>query len=178
MRIQTKKIALAGMFLALAYLLPYLTGNLPQMGTAFSPMHFPVLLCGFVCGWPYGLAVGFIAPILRFFINGMPPYPTFMFMALELAVYGFTTGIFYKILPKKNIFIFISLIIAMLSGRAFMAIFKFAFLGLTNTVFTFNMFLNAYFIETIPGIVLQIILVPIIIMALKKAKLIPIERTV
>jgi len=177
MRFQTKKIALAGMFLALSFVLPYLTGQLPEMGTAFCPMHFPVLLCGFVCGWPYGLAVGFIAPLLRFAIIAMPPFPACLFMAFELAVYGLSTGLFYKLLPKKNIYIYLSLIFSMLLGRFVWGITAFAFYGLTNTAFTFNMFLAREFINTIPGIVIQIILVPIIIIALKKAKMIPLERT-
>lgn len=100
--INNKKITFAGMFLALALLLPFLTGQIPQIGNALSPMHIPVLLCGFVCGGPLGLVVGFIAPLLRYMLFGMPPiFPTGIAMAFELAIYGLAAGLLYKRLPKK-----------------------------------------------------------------------------
>ena len=78
------------MFLALAYVMPFLTGQIPQVGSMLCPMHIPVLLCGFFCGAPWGLAVGFVAPLLRSFTLGMPPmFPTAFCMAFELAAYGF-----------------------------------------------------------------------------------------
>ncbi len=101
----TKKLVLAALFLALAYLLPFLTGRIPEIGSMLLPMHLPVLICGFVCGWPYGLAVGFVAPLLRSFTLGMPPFfPTAVAMAFELAAYGAITGICYKKLPKETAF--------------------------------------------------------------------------
>jgi riboflavin transporter FmnP len=114
----TKKITFSGLFLALALLLPFLTGQIPQIGSALSPMHIPVLLCGFVIGAPYGLIVGFIAPLLRFMLFQMPPiFPVGTAMAFELAAYGLTAGILYKMLPKKTPYIYVSLILSMLIGR-------------------------------------------------------------
>ena len=114
----TKKLVLAALFLALAYLLPFLTGQIPEIGSMLLPMHLPVLICGFVCGWPYGLAVGFIAPLLRSFTLGMPPFfPTAVAMAFELAAYGAITGICYKKLPKKPLFLYVDLLAAMIGGR-------------------------------------------------------------
>jgi len=102
MQTKTTKLTLSGLFLALCLVLPLLTGQIPQIGSALSPMHIPVLLCGFVCGWPYGMAIGFIAPLLRGVIFGMPPiFPVGIAMAFELAAYGALAGLFYKILPKK-----------------------------------------------------------------------------
>ena len=69
-----RRLVYSALFLALALLLPFLTGQIPQIGSALNPMHIPVLLCGFVCGWPWGLAVGLIAPLLRHLLFGMPPH--------------------------------------------------------------------------------------------------------
>ncbi len=110
-------MAYSGLFLALCLLLPFLTGQIPQFGNMLLPMHLPVLLCGFICGWPYGLAVGFISPLLRSMLFGMPPmFPTAVAMAFELAVYGLLSGLFYKIFPE-NVFIYVSLLLAMVGGR-------------------------------------------------------------
>ena len=105
---KTKKlvlnVSLSGMFLALAYVLPFLTGQIPEIGSMLCPMHIPVLLCGFVCGAPYGLVVGFIAPMLRSLTLGMPPlFSTATAMAFELAVYGLVAGLLYKALPKRKL---------------------------------------------------------------------------
>ena len=87
------KMVLAALFLALAYIMPFLTGQIPEVGAMLCPLHIPVLLCGFICGWPWGLAVGFVAPLLRSLILGMPPmFPTAICMAFELAVYGGVAG--------------------------------------------------------------------------------------
>ena len=92
-----KKLVLAGMFLALGMILPFITGQVPQIGNMLCPMHIPVLLCGFICGWQYGLVVGFITPLLRSFMFGMPPvYPTAIVMAFELMTYGFLSGFLYE----------------------------------------------------------------------------------
>ncbi|MGI6123057.1 MAG: ECF transporter S component [Acetivibrionales bacterium] len=169
----TKKITFSGMFLALALLLPFLTGQIPQIGSALSPMHIPVLLCGFICGAPYGLIVGFIAPLLRFMIFQMPPiFPVGTAMAFELAVYGLTAGIFYKMLPKKTPYIYVSLILSMLIGRVVWGIAMFVIsLVAVKIQFGLAAFLAGAFIKAIPGIILHIILIPVIVIALKKANL-------
>jgi riboflavin transporter FmnP len=169
----TKKTTFAGMFLALALLLPFLTGQIPQIGSALSPMHIPVLLCGFICGGPYGLVVGLIAPLLRFMLFGMPPiFPVGIAMTFELAAYGLTAGLLYKMLPKKIPYIYVSLVLSMLIGRVVwgIAMFVIALLA-ANIQFGFSAFLAGAFINAIPGIIVHIILIPIIIIALKKAKL-------
>ena len=114
---QIRKIVLAGLMIALAIILPFATGQIPQIGSMLLPMHIPVLLCGFICGWKYGLAVGFIVPLLRSMMFGMPPMMTAIAMAFELAAYGVITGLLYKVLPGKKVKVYISLIVAMLVGR-------------------------------------------------------------
>ena len=105
----------SGVCLALCMVLPFLTGQIPQIGKALSPMHIPVLICGLVCGWPYGLVVGLIAPILRSLTFGMPPlFPTASAMAFELAAYGVFSGLLWKCLPKKVWALYAALIGAML----------------------------------------------------------------
>ena len=99
-----KKVITSGVCLALCLLLPFLTGQIPQVGSMLCPMHIPVLICGLACGWPYGLVVGLIAPIFRSLLFGMPPlFPTATAMAFELAAYGAISGILYLLLPKKII---------------------------------------------------------------------------
>ncbi|MBQ1235762.1 MAG: ECF transporter S component, partial [Oscillospiraceae bacterium] len=113
-----RNLILSAMFLALAFVLPFLTGQIPQIGSMLCPMHIPVLLCGFFCGAPWGLAVGFLAPIFRSLIFGMPPmFPTAVCMAFELATYGFIAGLLYSKLPRNRGSVYVSLISAMVIGR-------------------------------------------------------------
>ena len=98
-----KKLVLAALFLALALVLPFLTGQMPEVGSMLCPMHIPALLCGFFCGWPWGLAVGLIAPVLRSLMFGMPPmFPVAICMSFELATYGAISGLLYSKLPRKK----------------------------------------------------------------------------
>ena len=178
MKKTTKNLTLSGVCLALCLVLPFLTGQIPEIGSALCPMHIPVLLCGFLCGWQYGLAVGFIAPFLRFFLFQMPPlFPTGTAMAFELAVYGCLTGALYRKLPKKIINIYIALISAMFAGRIMWGLVQLILSGITKNPFTFKAFLTGGFITALPGIVCHILLIPPIVMALKKAGLIEDEGT-
>lgn len=163
------KMILAAVFLALAYVMPFLTGQIPEIGAKLCPLHIPVLLCGFVCGWPWGLAVGFIAPLLRSVTLGMPPFfPTAVCMAFELAAYGAISGLMHKILPKKKPFVYCSLLIAMIVGRIVWGVAMFAFLGITGGNFTFGIFIAGAFTNAIPGIIVQVVLIPIIVMVFDK----------
>lgn len=174
--VNTVKLVYAAACLAIALVLPFITGHVPEIGNKLCPMHFPIMLCGFICGWPYGLAVGLIAAPLRFLLFSAPPFPNFLFMTFELASYGFFTGLFYKLLPKKIPFIYANLIFSMIAGRIVWGIGRFLFMGLTNTSFSFGLFVSLGFIEAIPGIIFQIILIPIIVNAFRKAKLMPADK--
>lgn len=172
-RISTKKLTLAGLFIALGLLMPFITGQIPNLGQKLLPMHIPVLLCGYVAGWPVGLIVGFIVPLLRSILFGMPPiYPTALAMAFELAAYGFATGYFNKIFPKKAGFTYVTLIISMLFGRIVWGLVSYVLYTFGGNPFTFGIFMAGAFINAVPGIILQIVLIPAIVIALKKARLV------
>lgn len=172
MKKTVKNLTLSAMFLALCMILPFITGGVPRIGNAISPMHIPVLICGFVCGWQYGAAVGFIAPLMRSLLFSMPPmYPIAVSMAFELAAYGLLCGLLYKAFPKKNVYIYPALIISMLGGRAVWGIARFIMTGLGGSEFSMAMFVAGAFTQAVPAIICHILLVPLVVMAFKKTKL-------
>ena len=173
---RTLKLTYAALCLALAMVLPFLTGQIPQIGQALSPMHIPVFLCGFLCGWPWGLALGFIAPLLRSALFGIPVlFPGACAMAFELATYGFLSGLLYKKLPKTTACVYATLVIAMIGGRLVWGAARYVFAGVQGAAFTFAAFLAGAVTNAIPGIVLHIVLVPLIVLALRRAGLTPNE---
>ena len=167
---QTKKLVLSAFFMALGIILPFFTGQIQQIGSMLLPMHIPVLLCGMICGWQYGLAVGFVTPVLRSTMFGMPPImPTAAAMAVELAVYGLVSGLLYTKLPKKIPYLYVSLVGAMIAGRVAWGIVSIALYGFMGNSFTMSIFLAGAFLNAIPGIILQLILIPAVMIALRKA---------
>lgn len=171
-RKEIQRLVLAALFLAIGMILPFITGQIKEIGDSLLPMHLPVMLCGIICGWKYGFAVGIILPFLRSVCFAMPPlYPNAIWMSLELATYGLVIGTMYIILKKKTIgYIYLSLIISMLSGRIVWGISKAILLGITDKPFTFSAFLIGGFADAIIGIILQLILIPLIIELLKRTK--------
>lgn len=168
--IKSKKMVFSGILLAGSILLPFLTGQIPQIGKMLSPMHIPILICGFACGWPYGLVIGAVAPVIRFLLFGMPPlFPVGIAMTFELAAYGMAAGLFYKYLPKKRVYIFVGLIGSMLLGRIVWGIAMHVIAHFAGIDFGMGAFLAGAFIQAVPGIIVHIILIPVIVMALKKA---------
>ena len=168
-----RSMVLAAMCVAVGLFLPFLIGQIPEIGSRLSPMHIPILLCGFMCGWQYGLIAGFITPILRSLLFGMPPMiPMAVSMAFELAAYGLLTGILYRALPKKPAFVYVTLILSMLLGRVVWGVASMIIYGATGGAFTFAAFIAGGFTNAIPGIILHIAIIPPIVMALKKAQVI------
>ena len=168
-----KKLVYAALCLALCMVLPFLTGQIPEIGSMLCPMHIPVLLCGFICGGPWGMAVGLVAPVLRFAVFGMPPlFPTGLAMAFELAAYGLFSGLLYKWLPKKNINVYVALIASMLLGRLVWGGIMSLIAGVSEVQFGTDAFIAGAFVNAIPGIICHIVIIPVIVIALKKAKLI------
>ena len=167
----TKRLVMAALCLALCMVLPFLTGNIPEIGSMLCPMHFPVLLCGFLCGWPWGLAVGAVAPVLRSAWLTMPPMTAAIPMAFEMAVYGAVSGILYRLLPKKPAYLYVSLVSAMIAGRLVWGAVRFVMAGLSDTAFPFSAFLSGAVLTAWPGILAQLVIVPALVLALKKAGL-------
>ena len=158
------RLVYASLFLALALVLPFLTGQIPQIGAMLTPMHFPVLLCGFLCGWQWGIAVGFAAPLLRSVLFGMPVmYPMAVCMALELATYAAVAGMLYRVFPKKRRFLYVSLIISMILGRLVWGLARFLCAGLDISTFGLSAFWTGAVAMSVPGILLQLLIVPVLV---------------
>lgn len=171
-----QKLILAAMFLAIAIVIPFVTAQNPDLGNLLLPMHLPVLLCGLVCGWYYGFAVGVIAPLFRSVIFTMPGlFPRGIIMACELGTYGLVIGLIYCLFKKQDVFkVYISLVSAMLMGRIVKGIVQFSISGLNEKLF--YGYLSSAFLEAIPGILLQLILIPAIIITLDRTKLVPFKK--
>ena len=167
-----RKLTYSALYLAIAMVLPFLTGQIPEIGSMLCPMHIPALLCGFVCGWPWGLAVGLIAPLLRSLMFGMPHVLTAVAMTFELGVYGLVAGLLYRLLQKKIWSVYAALIAAMVAGRFAWGIARWLIAGLQNTVFTPAMFIAGAVTSAIPGIILHIALIPVLVIALERTKLV------
>lgn len=170
--VNIRRLTWSAIWLAITLVLPFLTGQIPTVGSMLCPMHIPVLLCGFTCGWPWGMLVGFVAPPLRMMLFGMPPMMVAIPMAFELAAYGFVAGMLYKKLSKSKTNIYITLLSAMVIGRLVWGAVKFVMMGLSGSTFPMSAFIAGAITTAIPGIILHIVLIPIIVMLLEKQKLI------
>lgn len=167
---RNKRLVVSALMLALALVLPYFTGGIPAIGNLLLPMHLPVLLCGFLCGPVYALALGAAAPPLRFALFGMPPiFPTGVAMCFELAAYGVISSLMYRRLPRKKLSIYAALLIAMVGGRIVWGLVRWLIAGLAGSSFTFAMFLSGALLKAVPGIIVQIVLIPLLVMAIERA---------
>lgn len=174
MKDKLKALVISAMLLCLGYTLPFITGQIPQIGNMLLPMHIPVLLCGMICGWKYGAVIGFILPLTRSLFFGMPVfYPMAVYMSIELFTYGLVAGLVYAKTKKHNLkSVLISLISAMLMGRIAYGITKAILLGINGEALSLSVFLGGAFTEALPGIILQLILIPTVILTLQKTELI------
>lgn len=172
MKTNTKKMVITALFLALALILPFVTGRIPKIGKALLPMHIPVILCGFICGPKWGFLIGLTAPVMRSLLFSMPQiFPDAAIMTFELPIYGMMAGLIYAAFKKKTWSVYPSLIIAMLAGRLVWGVVRFAFLGLFETEFSLSLFWTVGFANALPGIILQLVLIPFVVIILKKARL-------
>ena len=170
-----KKAVAAAMCAAMCVVLPVMLHALPNAGSALCPMHIPVLLCGFICGWAYGLLCGLAGPLLSSFITGMPSMGTLPVMASELMAYGAAAGIMMRLVRTKITYIdlYISLLTAMVAGRVLAGVMSaLIFLG-SGVSYSMSLWAASYFITSLPGIVIHLTVLPGIVLALEKSRLIP-----
>jgi len=179
-QMEIRRMVLAALLLALGLELPFVTGQIPEVGNMLLPMHLPVLICGLVCGWKWGAAVGFVLPLLRSMLFQMPPLlPTMrtggaLCMAFELMTYGLVAGLLYGWLKKYRWGLIVSLLGAMLAGRIVWALASVVIYRLfADFAFDFELFLTGGFIAAWPGILMQLVLVPLLVRLLEKTRLIP-----
>lgn len=176
--VQTRRLVLAALLLALGVILPTATHAIPNAGSVLLPMHIPVLLCGLSCGWPYGLACGLLAPTLSNLITGMPPAAVLPSMICELAAYGLISGLTAKYIRtgKRVTDLYVQLITAMLIGRVVYGVMN--ALIFRAGAYSMEVFLTAAFVTALPGIVIQLALLPALVLALEKARLLESPYTV
>lgn len=177
MRKYTRNLTLSALFLALGYVLPSLRGRIPQ-SAACAPMHIPVFLCALICGWQYGAVIGFILPLTRCLFFSMPPVYVAIAMAFELATYGFVAGFLYNRSRWQCVIaLYRSIIIAMLAGRLIWGAAQIVILGLQGNAFTWQAFMAGAFVNAVPGIIVQLVLIPAIMFALDKTGLVKFRRS-
>lgn len=167
-RTQIRNLTFSALFLAMALLLPFLTGQIPQIGALLSPMHIPAFLCGYVCGPIWGAVVGVVAPLLRHVLFGMPPLMVAIPMSVELAAYGIISGVLYGILPKKPLWLYFSLGLSMIGGRIIYSVFEMALLGLQGEAFTPWLIIADTVTGTWAGIIVHFIVIPPLVMLVDK----------
>ncbi|MCL2369717.1 MAG: ECF transporter S component [Firmicutes bacterium] len=185
--------------LAIATSTIFHVGNLP--GHMFLPMHIPIIVCGFVCGHKCGGVAGFVTPFISHFITGRPiasPMPVVYFMAFELAAYGFFAGLFYWMFFRKKrektvvevkaegekngwvdivvegALIVAALAISLVLGRVAFGLARLPFMGAGN--FGWSAFMRSMFVTSLPGIAVQIVFIPILIVCLRRGRVIGSER--
>ena len=173
-----KNLVLSALFLAIGLVLPFFIGQITAIGKMLLPMHIPVLLCGLICGWQWGLGVGFVLPLLRSVLFSFPAmYPNAVGMAFELAVYGAVIGYLYAHSKWQCVkALYKCLIPAMIAGRLVWGAVMIVLMGLGGSMFTWELFLGGAVLNALPGIALQLILIPVVMVLLDRTKLVPFTK--
>ena len=170
----SKRTTLCAVCIALCYVLPIAFHSV-GLGSILSPMHIPVLLCGLICGGGAGLLCGLVGPVLSSLLSGMPPMLMLVRMIPELCVYGLVAGVVMKHLHTGSNAkdVYISMIVAMVAGRIVGGIATAVFFAVTSGVYSLALWFASYFVESVPAIAIHLVLVPILVFSLQKARLIP-----
>lgn len=168
-----KKSIITAVCIALCVVLPQAFHAIPNAGSIYCPMHIPVLLCGLICGWQYGLLCGIAGPLVSALITGMPPAAVLPGMLVECAAYGALTGLMMQLVHTKRVYpdLYISLLVAMLGGRIISGIAKALIFSAGS--YSMTAWVTGSFVTSLPGIIVHLVLIPSIVYALMKAKLIP-----
>ena len=170
-----KRSIITAVSIALCVVLPMAFHSIPNAGSILSPMHIPVLLCGLICGWQFGLLTGLAGPLLSSLITGMPPMAFLPSMMIELAVYGLVCGLMINIVHTKKVYadLYISLVVSLLVGRVIAGIARALIFSAGS--YSIAAWTTSYFVTSFPGIVIQLAIIPTIVFALMKARLIPVR---
>lgn len=169
-----KRMTMAAVCIALCVVLPIAFHSIPDAGSVFLPMHIPVLMCGMICGWPYGLLCGLMGPLLSSVLTGMPPVAFLPAMMVECGTYGLVSGLVLRHLHTRSTYgdLYIALVAAMLAGRVVSGIAK-------ALIFTPGLAMSAWitasFVTALPGILIQLIFLPSVVFTLMKARVIPVR---
>ena len=167
-----KNLTMSAVCIALCVVLPIAFHSIPDGGSVFLPMHIPVLICGLICGWPYGLLCGLMGPLLSSMLTGMPPVAMLPAMMVECGTYGLVSGLVLKFVRTNRAVadLYIALVCAMVAGRIVSGIAK-------ALIFTPGLSLSAWitasFVTAIPGILIQLVFLPGVVLTLMKARVIP-----
>ena len=169
-----KRMTLTAVCIALCVVLPIAFHSIPDAGTVFLPMHIPVLICGMICGWPYGLLCGLLGPLTSSVLTGMPPVAILPAMMVECGTYGLVSGLVLKYIHTKNTYadLYAALIIAMLAGRILSGIAKAL---IFSPGIALSAWITASFVTALPGIIIQLVFLPSVVLTLMKAKVIPVR---
>lgn len=167
-----KRTVLAAMMVALCVVLPMAFHAVPDGGSVFLPMHIPVLVCGMICGWPYGFLCGLLGPLLSCLTTGMPPLAFLPSMMVECAVYGLVTGLMLKFVRTGRLYadLYGALIVAMIAGRVVSGVAKAL---IFSPGITMKYWIMASFVTALPGILIQLIAVPLLVGMLMKIRYLP-----
>ncbi|MBP7174709.1 MAG: ECF transporter S component [Thermoclostridium sp.] len=168
-----KRSIITAVCTALCVVLPMLFHSIPNAGSILSPMHIPVLLCGLICGWPFGLLCGLAGPLLSSLIAGMPPMAYLPPMMIELGIYGLVCGLVMSVVRTKKLYadLYISLVVSLIAGRIVAGLAKALIFAAGK--YSIAAWVTSYFVTCWPALVIQLVLIPTIVYALMQARLIP-----
>ncbi len=167
-----KRTVLAALMVAMCVVLPVAFHSVPDGGSVFLPMHIPVLVCGMICGWPYGFLCGLLGPLLSSLLTGMPPMAYLPAMMVECGVYGLVTGLMLRYVRtgKQNVDLYLALVVAMVAGRVVSGIAKAL---IFSPGITMQYWITASFVTALPGIVIQLVAIPLLVNMLMKIRYLP-----
>lgn len=151
---KTKEAVFAAGFTALAVYAPMVVHYFGGVnaGRKFLPMPFFVLLAGLLLGWRAGLAAGLFSPVISYLLSGMPALPVLPIIIIQLSAFGFFAGIL-----KEKHGVLVSLAGAIILGFLLTGVAVLFFSKMNAVMYVINALKDG-----LPGIAMQLILLPII----------------